>query len=393
MPQRILAVSDKPEHLRTIRELAEEAGLQIFAVSNEAESVASVERISPLAVIVDLALPNESAYALCSFIRNDSPDLPVILLSESAAPYDQKKADEAGATSRIELPIVDRRETLQKLLRYLRIGRRISPESLTAATQELLEIASARIAARLFHDVVRLTVSQTTASEILEICSFGRIRARVQGCIGQWWHSEGLTQAVAERLPRELEPLVWIELTEQLIRTNRCALSDFGAFLFREDQTVGFEADQALSEGRLPRVELSSREIDLIPIRLCREYFDERLHLLQLANINDPDQQVLLLGSGLSEVLKQLEAHVDPTAWQGPDGYGLLSLQARVIAYAGYCFLVMSFALRLRGSIVLEVPSIGKFSRADRQIVFEASPDFLRLLNTNVPQFVTPGAW
>jgi len=112
----VLVVEDDPVLQRSMAKCLEESKFEVLTALDYESAVRCLQDARPNLVCVDLALPRESGYELCEYIRKQ-PDLlytPVLVTSERAFPEDMAHAEEAGANAFLKKPF-----PLQKLLKYV----------------------------------------------------------------------------------------------------------------------------------------------------------------------------------------------------------------------------------------------------------------------------------
>jgi DNA-binding response OmpR family regulator len=112
----ILIVEDDPILQRAMAKALEEAKFRVITALDYESAVRCLAELRPSLVCVDLALPRESGYEVCEYIRKQ-PDLiyiPVLVTSDRAFPEDMAHAEEAGANAFLKKPF-----PMKKLHKYV----------------------------------------------------------------------------------------------------------------------------------------------------------------------------------------------------------------------------------------------------------------------------------
>jgi DNA-binding NtrC family response regulator len=101
----ILIVDDEEDLASTLAERLELRGFQVTAVTSGAEAldVVSANRFSVL--ILDVKMPGISGLELMTRIKQEQPDLPVILFTGHSSLADAQKGIDEGAFAYLQKPI------------------------------------------------------------------------------------------------------------------------------------------------------------------------------------------------------------------------------------------------------------------------------------------------
>jgi DNA-binding response OmpR family regulator len=79
--KRILVIDDDPEVQQAVRRTLEPAGYDIITVAHGGIAMDTFRATMPRLVILDLRLPGKSGQDLCREIRNESANIPILVLS------------------------------------------------------------------------------------------------------------------------------------------------------------------------------------------------------------------------------------------------------------------------------------------------------------------------
>jgi two-component system, OmpR family, response regulator len=116
---RILIAEDDAELRGILRRGLEEEGLDVDAVANGADALASVERSVPDALIIDIGLPDADGRDLCQALRARGVQTPVLFLTARDALVDRLAGFDSGGDDYVTKPfaLAEVAARLQALLR------------------------------------------------------------------------------------------------------------------------------------------------------------------------------------------------------------------------------------------------------------------------------------
>src|SRR5215467_14935449 len=123
---RILVVEDDRAVQRALRRLFEAEGYTVLAASDGKEAVELFRNILPSAVVLDLRLPGLSGREVCGELKQQSPSVPIIVLSAASDVSDKVLLLELGADDYVTKPFSPR-ELLARVRAALRHNSR-TPE-------------------------------------------------------------------------------------------------------------------------------------------------------------------------------------------------------------------------------------------------------------------------
>ena len=130
----ILVVDDTPENVKVLGEILRDAGYGINVAMNGEQALASVSRIKPDLVLLDIMMPVMDGYEVCKRLNQDpsTNDIPVIFLSAKTETDSLVKGFDLGAVDYVTKPFqsaellkrVDTHMTIARLRRELqqRVG-------------------------------------------------------------------------------------------------------------------------------------------------------------------------------------------------------------------------------------------------------------------------------
>ncbi len=107
MSAKILIVDDEPNVLRMVSYTLNAEGYEVITAQNGAEAISKAQTESPDLILLDVLLPDMSGVEVCAEIRKrqETINIPVIMLSALAQVPDKIKGFEAGADEYITKPI------------------------------------------------------------------------------------------------------------------------------------------------------------------------------------------------------------------------------------------------------------------------------------------------
>lgn len=101
--ERILVVDDEPRYLRLIRFNLEAEGYHVSCAANGEEALAALAQRVPDLVILDIMLPGQDGFQVCTRIREVSA-VPIIMLTARGAEEDKVKGLRLGADDYVVKP-------------------------------------------------------------------------------------------------------------------------------------------------------------------------------------------------------------------------------------------------------------------------------------------------
>jgi two-component system, OmpR family, alkaline phosphatase synthesis response regulator PhoP len=121
--EKILVVEDDRATRKALKELFESEGYAVETAQNGAEGIASFHAARPNFVILDLRMPQVGGQDVCRAIRKESEEVPIIILTGSAAEVDRVLLLELGADDYVVKPFSPK-ELLARVRAVLRRSRR-----------------------------------------------------------------------------------------------------------------------------------------------------------------------------------------------------------------------------------------------------------------------------
>lgn len=94
--QKVLVIEDDRTLHKAFRRLFEGEGLAVELAADGAAGLAAFRAAAPILVILDLKLPKVPGREVCRQIREESPDLPIIVLSAATEEIDKVLLPRAG---------------------------------------------------------------------------------------------------------------------------------------------------------------------------------------------------------------------------------------------------------------------------------------------------------
>ena len=115
----LLLIDDDEELCELLVSWLSQEGFQVRACHDGSSARKALNESSPDAVVLDVMLPDGSGLELLKQLRNDHPDLPVLMLSARGEPLDRSLGLELGADDYLAKPC-DPRELTARLRAVLR---------------------------------------------------------------------------------------------------------------------------------------------------------------------------------------------------------------------------------------------------------------------------------
>ena len=124
----VLVVEDDPRMQKVLHRIFRDEGYQVTVASDGLAAVEAFTASTPLAVVLDLVLPQLSGREVCKRIKAQSPDTPVLVLSAINEIVDKVLLLELGAEDYITKPFSPR-ELLARVQGAIRRHRKQEPQS------------------------------------------------------------------------------------------------------------------------------------------------------------------------------------------------------------------------------------------------------------------------
>jgi DNA-binding response OmpR family regulator len=121
--EKILLVEDDRATRKALRQLFEAEGYLVESAQDGAQGIASFRATRPNFVVLDLRMPKVGGQDVCKLIRKESEDVPILILSGSAAEMDRVLLLELGADDYVTKPFSPK-ELLARVRAVLRRARR-----------------------------------------------------------------------------------------------------------------------------------------------------------------------------------------------------------------------------------------------------------------------------
>ena len=103
MKAKILIIEDDPVIRKELQTLLEGNGYETSAIEDFADVMAQVRKIEPHLILLDIKLPQESGFAICSGIRNFS-DAPIIFVTSCGTDMDELNSIMLGGDAFLTKP-------------------------------------------------------------------------------------------------------------------------------------------------------------------------------------------------------------------------------------------------------------------------------------------------
>ncbi|MGD9949729.1 MAG: response regulator [Desulfobulbus sp.] len=107
MNRRLLIIEDNEQNMYMMRFLLEKNGFTIIGAEDGNKGVTAALHCAPLAILLDIQLPNMDGYAVAAELKRHPQlvEVPIIAVTSYAMVGDREQILAAGATGYIEKPI------------------------------------------------------------------------------------------------------------------------------------------------------------------------------------------------------------------------------------------------------------------------------------------------
>ena len=104
--QEIVIVDDSPDNLRLLIGILKEQGYKVRPAPSGARALATVRKMPPALILLDIMMPEMNGYEVCRQLKKDETtrDIPVIFLSALNKVFDKVKAFKVGGVDYISKP-------------------------------------------------------------------------------------------------------------------------------------------------------------------------------------------------------------------------------------------------------------------------------------------------
>jgi len=104
MPETILIVDDETEMADTCARVLRALGFKCLVAYDSAKALALIDSERPALVVSDITLPASDGFEIARYVHQNSPDIPVILMTGYHTPYVARNAHAAGAAAYLRKP-------------------------------------------------------------------------------------------------------------------------------------------------------------------------------------------------------------------------------------------------------------------------------------------------
>jgi len=102
----ILLADDSITIQKVVELTFSEGDYQVICVSNGTEALKKVKEVRPNVALLDIIMPEKNGYEVCEELKRDpsTADIPVLLLTGTFEPFDEKRAESVGAIGHLTKP-------------------------------------------------------------------------------------------------------------------------------------------------------------------------------------------------------------------------------------------------------------------------------------------------
>lgn len=141
MTHRILIVDDDPHIREVVRFALSRAGYEIFEAADGRQARTAVEEVGPDLVILDIVMPELDGSRLCTELRADGIDVPIIFLSSRDTEVDLLMGLELGGDDYLTKPFSPR----ELVARVKAVLRRTAADSSSAMPEKSRNLCHGRL--------------------------------------------------------------------------------------------------------------------------------------------------------------------------------------------------------------------------------------------------------
>ncbi len=122
MPSTVLAVDDSVTMRRVLEITFAGSDFNVITVESADAALQKLKAVKPDVVVTDVTLDPKNGYDLCKAIKQQSPGVPVLVLSSKQHPFDAARGTAAQADDHIDKPF-DTQQMIDKVKKLLSGGR------------------------------------------------------------------------------------------------------------------------------------------------------------------------------------------------------------------------------------------------------------------------------
>ena len=100
----ILVVDDETEMADTCARVLRASGFKCLVAYDGAKALALIDSEHPALVVSDITMPTSDGFEIARYVRQKSPDIPVILMSAYHTPEIARNAQAVGAKAYLRKP-------------------------------------------------------------------------------------------------------------------------------------------------------------------------------------------------------------------------------------------------------------------------------------------------
>lgn len=119
MTKTILLAEDDATLRELIRLSFEAQGVEVVEAADGEEAIEVLDRMKPNLILLDLLMPKSDGYAVLSHLREQSSEVPVIILSNLNDYLNQEKCMKLGAKEYFIKSDIDAQDLWPRLKKYL----------------------------------------------------------------------------------------------------------------------------------------------------------------------------------------------------------------------------------------------------------------------------------
>lgn len=104
MSKTVLLVDDEPDIRFTARFMLETEGYSLLEAATGERALELLEDTTPDAILLDIRLPGIQGWDVLSHVRQEKPDVPVVMMSAHSSGDTMKRAIDGGSTAYLLKP-------------------------------------------------------------------------------------------------------------------------------------------------------------------------------------------------------------------------------------------------------------------------------------------------
>lgn len=215
MAAKLLIVEDDTALQKSLSDLLQSEGFLTESASTGADALRKIEKIYPDMILLDLGLPDIQGESILKIVREDHPDLPVIILTAKSKPQEIAQGLNLGADDYLAKPFA-----IEELLARINVRLKRNSDSNSILKLGDLSLDRSKMIAKRGKVEIILTKTEFALLEFL-MENAGRVLSRNVILNHVWGYSTNVESRVVDIYVGYLRKKIDSNFDTELIRNKR----------------------------------------------------------------------------------------------------------------------------------------------------------------------------